>query len=659
MLTLDYGIDRERKNVLLGKLRAQLATYFDFMTSGSLGQALAYAQASGRAGNATEFTPGSATPEQVRARLSVRKDPIMSKIFEIFVDSNEGATPGLEGSRTIPSYKEKLQEILTTTNAVDSEEAARNKRKVANCIAMHYVRDGIGGSIDQNSENIIFPDLKQIGFTNSDNPDIKNRITAYEVLHPLMQQGEKNAELLTVFFNAIPTLEMTRATPVLNIKIYSSRPVVQDGRLGAITIHKFLEGAATIPTNTNDPLRAINLASQVTASIFGETEADFQNFSLVGMELFRAPQTLQNIEATKNTQNYLAPVIDPMRPLASIKSLEIEVRPTVGLMSSKTAKLEIVLHDRSRLGEFADFVKPDRYGSSFIDLEYGWNHPDGIDIEGNQETVANPYAQLLNLTRVKEHYGISTSNFSFDEVGQVNITLNLYTRGTAEITEISIASADPNLREQLKRLEKFSREINRLSTLIFRPPQQNRSNGETENSQTTEHRQEIRGSQMLTAATDAQNMLLLNDDLFKSLRDLRETLNGVGGTNNATQQAQRKNAQTLLNHLNDLVGPPQSDQSRNVGGEIGQIQNSVNNAILETLRHINANDQGQAFSDNPYDYDIFLKRMPQKIKDKLKNTDPRHSGLRAENEQRQQLANFNPTTAPAVRRIAPRARNRR
>lgn len=651
MLTLEYGLVRERKTVLLGKLKEQFSKYFNFLTSGSLAEAIAYEQAG--ANFRGEFNPrdaGTSTnsdPQNQRDRvnnlLGVRSDPIKARVFEIFLDSNEGASPAISSPPTstaapgtfefndsalrsfqIRSIKNKIADLLTSTDSSRNRE--QNINSIRQCVRMHYseiMRDR-SSSENETNEGILLADLDLIGFR-AEEDNLKRRISAFEVLHPLMIPGEKNAELLTVFFNGMPTIELHRSTPILNLKFYSSRKVEQDGKLGAITLHKFLEGAVSIPQTGSNPLRAINLANQITASatpFFNDPEGSVQNFSVVGLELFRAPQTLQNIQATKNKENYLAPVIDPMRPLASIKSLEIEVRATVGLIQNKTAKLEIILHDRSRLGEFADFVKPDRYGQSFVDIEYGWNHPDGIEIDPNR--VANPYAQLLNLLRSQDHYGISTSNFSFDEVGQVNITLNLYTRGSAETTEVTISESSPDIRENVRKLADFSRRVNELSARIFRtdasPASQNNSSG---------RRTEIRGQQMLTAAGDAQNMLVINDQLLRSLGELRENLNGIGRDRNSPQAS---NANELLRILEEMIGPPTNTSTQNGrqrqnqqlgdNSTIGRIQESINGSIRRTLENINPN---VGASTDSFANDVFLKNVSPSVKTKLANSSRRPS----------------------------------
>ena len=75
----------------------------------------------------------------------------------------------------------------------------------------------------------------------------------------------------------------------------------------AIITDAVVEGARDVGQNTpeNLPLRAISLASQIpTGSVPGDFGGgrDFQNFTVAGLELFRAPQTLVNIEATKNKE---------------------------------------------------------------------------------------------------------------------------------------------------------------------------------------------------------------------------------------------------------------------------------------------------------------------------------------------------------------------
>lgn len=614
MLSLDVRspvnqsiLTREQKSARLGAIKAALARYFGFATDQNVAEALSYAQ-NFQNTDATNrpLTPTAAdAANTVTSRLDIHSDPDFVDLFRVLLD------PGVGAQHALGSFLPRSQNRDTATigsylsNRV--REAANDPAKlskIARCVKMHYCsaanHSGLASTSGQAGIQILYPNLESIGFDGTpEDTKLKNSIVAFRIEHPMLTPGNKNAELLSLFFNAYPSIEFTRATPVLNIRVYSDRPAIQNGRLGAVSLQKFLEGAADVFNNPS--MEAQARASQVPSGplAIGQYRAGSEspvpdNYSTVGMEIFTAPQTLVNPNAVRNTNNYLAPVIDPFRPLASIKSFDVEVRSAVGLISTKTAKLEIVLHDRSRLGEFADLVKPDRYGSSFLEVEYGWSHPDGL-------AANNPFADVLNLTRNKDHFNIINSSFSFDEVGQVTISLNLCTRGSSELTEVSIAGSQTRLREQLTAMERLSKEINRLSDVFGQRPTPTGDGSET-TSRIGGRRQEIRGQQMLTAAGDATSFLLLTPELFTSLRQLRETLNRRSGATEATRNAARQ----LREQIEALVGTSNAQ----VGGALGQLQTTVNADINTALSRLNrSEDLGGRVSD-PFGNDIFLREMP-------------------------------------------------
>ena len=605
MLKLDLKLTREQKSIRLGKIRDRFAPYFGFVTSGSIAESLALNQA---INTQRQGEPLGVVQPASRARIAT--DPNATQVFSIFLDGGNGALKAISDQRPSSpisndsvnqSIKGKIDNLLTP-------QSQQNSEQFSSFVQLHY-SEAVNGS--SANDPVFHTDLDRVGFGDgADEQEARLRMSAFRMIHPLLAPGEKNADLLTIFFNAFPTLELVRATPVLDIKMYSSRQVFQDGKLAALSLQKSLEGA--VPEPPNGPLRAIGLANQITASAFGDSFQDFQNYSIVGMELFRAPQTMVNPDATRIKENFLAPVIDPFRPLASIKSFDVDVKSAVGLISTKTAKLEIVLHDRSRMGEFADIIKPDRYGSSFIEVEYGWSHPDQMEHDPNSLN-GNPYADILNLTRTKEHYNITNSSFSFDEVGQVNISLNLVTRGASEMTEISITGNQERLRAQLSAIANISKEINRLSAIAF-------GNESGTQNNTSTHRQEIRGHQMLGAAGDATNMLVISAELLTSLQQLRGALDArTGASRNSTPSSPRIQAAAaeLRTQINNLVGPANGNSTQAItSGSIAAIQTTINGDIATALKNIN--QQGNIAND--FDADIFLKRMPQTQHDHFRDT---------------------------------------
>jgi len=558
----------------MGKLRSQFANYYNFMSSGSLAESVAFAAAAGTertsegalGGDETINIGNSTSRNVVRSRLGIVADPTVQRLFSLFLDPSEGAKPALplgntsngsqaNPSSTVKSLKEELLDFYTTGNQITNEQ----KQMISRCVRMHYnVGDPTAGDppTSGGQDHPLQPDLQQTGMCAVPTDTAAYKVSAFEMIHPMMVPGEKNAELLSVFFNGFPTIELTRAIPFLSVKIYSSRPVEEGEHLHAITLQKYLEGATAV-TAEDKAIRAINLANTPTTSSFDHTSG---SHSLVGMELFRTPQTLVNHDALKHTENYLAPVIDPFRPLASIKSFNVDIKTNVGLIASKTAKLELVLHDRSRMGEFADFINPDRYAGSLFEIEYGWSHPDPVNLEGDDTQVSNPYAQLLNLTRAKEHFGVMQTNFTFDEVGQVVINLSLYTRGSAEMSEIPIVTGSPALREQIAKMERISRTINELSARVF---------GTNPNGANGSGRQEVRGQQMLAAASDATNNLVLSNELFESLGKLRQALGRITNANRANPEALAA-ANALTREIEALVGDTPTPAHRAAATPAGQ-----------------------------------------------------------------------------------------
>ena len=492
MLTLTTGLSRELKVVRLAKVRQAFAIYFGFTSNDTIATAQNYANTTSDIPTVSSLTTTSVgNAANLHQRFNIgRGDPLSREITKIFLEGDGMALAGID---TDPSYlsSPSIASRLNNLFTVPSGQPERTPEEIANFSRFVTIFYSTENSFRANARlaSVFHQTLDKIGF----NPEVgnnpssvneqesKKKLSAFMMKHPILVPSEKNADLLSVFFNAMPALELTRATPVMNIRIFSKKQVFQsdeNGRLSAVSLPKFLEGAV----NTNEGgqysvLRALALANQVTSSqpIEGsgavpDTTKDFQYYSISGMELFQSPQTLVNPDAAKIRSNFLAPPIDPFRPLATIKSFDVDVKSTgYGLISTKQSKLEIVLHDRSRLGEFADLVKPDRLGNSFVEVEYGWSHPDAVDTTiRTSDDIKNPFADLLNLTRSIDHYSVVNSSFSFDEVGQVTITLSLISRGVSEMAELSITGEQNLLRQQLRTGQNCSHWLHRLKRRITR-----------------------------------------------------------------------------------------------------------------------------------------------------------------------------------------------
>lgn len=256
---------------------------------------------------------------------------------------------------------------------------------------------------------------------------------------------------LTLFMNAMPTLEISRAVPFVDVVLIQEGNHFSAGnRIVSLSQGQFLLGNAEVPPDT--VTRAILGANDAQVAYENSRVPEFERttrdqegnervvaspIATAGMELFTSPQTLINSDeehlepdvfsdSDESQRRRQVPVIDKFRPLMSLKSVSFQVVGTGGMMSYKSAKMSLVLHDRSRLAEVSALVRPSRYGTTHLMLEYGWSHPDAPAQSGfstlNQD---NLFGSLIGALRVKEKYQVVNSSFDFDEAGQVNVELQL------------------------------------------------------------------------------------------------------------------------------------------------------------------------------------------------------------------------------------------
>jgi len=244
--------------------------------------------------------------------------------------------------------------------------------------------------------------------------------------------------------------------------------------------------------------------------------------STAGMELFTAPQTLvpmnemyDDFEVTQAVDpddpeagsvggTRGAPIIDRTRPFMSLGDFSITVTPSRGMMSHKTAELSLTLHDRSRLQEIAEFVKPDLYGRTEMMITYGWSHPDdSADRADDGSLSGNFFGTFLNAMKITEKYGIVNSSFSFDEVGQVKVKLKLSMKGSSSVdtTNISKGEGVDDIMETIRDLTEAISAIKR----------------EILGDSSTDSSSDVSGSTFLSAASDTSGALTIDEETSKAI----------------------------------------------------------------------------------------------------------------------------------------------
>lgn len=390
-----------------------------------------------------------------------------------------------------------------------------------------------------------------------------------------LSQRDTNPSVL--FFNSMPAVELARAVPFVDVQFFLGRPArnVETGQIQSLSLPRFLVGSRG--TKTTSALGDMVLANEVPGNgntVPGTPSYNDTSRSVAGMEMFCAPQTLVNANEIYDPTLRGVRILDPFKPLMSLLSFDISaVSSGHGLTAFKSGELSIRLHDRSRLAEMADFIRPDLYGLTEILIEYGWSHPDG-------ESVAvprNPYGDLINGLRLKEKYSIINSSFSMGDSGEVDIKLKIAMRGSeAMVTELISSNAD-GTGTAIREVQNLIETISELRRRVF-------GDG------TAYATREIRGVQILDASEDALNNTTFGNDLREALREFRA---GMGNTNNPS-------AQSLLQRLDELWGTVarrgggNNNNSGNRGGQsetyMSRLRGSVQDAVREKMLALNSPD---------------------------------------------------------------------
>ena len=289
---------------------------------------------------------------------------------------------------------------------------------------------------------------------NIKNPTKSNpSFSSIMITNPDVKIGSRNSLELATFFNSVSNIEFDRAYPFFNAEFiipnYSKQDV--NAVMKAASINQFIHGS--LPSNKTTSNYKMFEGDNIKRDGLGQDEKVIKT----NMSLFTAPQTMNNLdEDTGHSSNMsnkslrLTSIKDSTQPFMTLKNLSINVSPTKGLMSFKTGKLSLALHDRSRLPDIAPFVKHDLFGAfgAEIILEYGWSHLD----EDNPEL--NPLGAFLGNSKVKEVYMITNSSFSMEQSGMINIDLSISMKGASLLknTEISFVASNRVKEAALKTL---------------------------------------------------------------------------------------------------------------------------------------------------------------------------------------------------------------
>lgn len=275
---------------------------------------------------------------------------------------------------------------------------------------------------------------------NLDFPDRFNKpnLTGYVVRDHGIGVLARQKNHLPIFFGAIPPIELSRCTPYIDVKIISTD--LSNSKVQPIDLVSFMR----FTRNEKGEFVSedgIGLMGAADEAIKNSQNSETTNISY--MDIFNSPQTLSNANINKlnvgGTSNNLVnsiinqdhSVYEPIMPFMTLKSFNVSITSAgTGLFASKSGNLKIVLHDRSRLKDIAPLVATDRFATTKIQIEFGWNHPDGGI---NSDNIIGQYLDSLKDIHL---YQVLGSDYSFSGGNSVDIGIKLVAHGYREASNV-------------------------------------------------------------------------------------------------------------------------------------------------------------------------------------------------------------------------------
>jgi hypothetical protein len=582
--------NRERKLQLAVE---KLSKYYDLRTTRQLSNYIA-AGGAGTGINPIGSAPTEAASSSSASSPQAEQDTVMGEIVNAFLDVNIGAYT----TKELLEFLANRLGIVSPPTGEDANAVQQLQQRYQEIF--HIVSDA------QYSHDMPFPEF----LTTMKNASIKELVSDTNLLAEGSEEPSKNKPGLSVilsqtsrisianrfsnacslFFNAIPAIEMSRAIPYLEVNILVPDIAVQrtgQNRLVSPTIYKFLLGGTQAAPGT--VLNQLSTANEQQRQPISPDRPEI--YTNVGMEAFLMPQTLVNPDAATNVDNFGNIVLDKFRPFMSLKDFNFSVRQAYSAYGYGTGKLSLVLHDRSRLNEIAQFVRPDIRGNTEILIEWGWCHMDSE----NNSNPNNLYADLINGMRQKQKFQVTNSNFSFNENGEIDIDLDLATVGEGALTTESIATGDVDITNSLAQINSIIDTIAELrsNSAALNPPESTTTTSGTEtatatgSTSRTTRNPEIRGIQFLNSVNEAYSNLTLTREQRQELRRLEASLRALNQTEDITR---------LRDLLSQLYGPGR-DSSRTGPNRtssaplLEQLRSQIQNQIHDIMRNLKKGEE--------------------------------------------------------------------
>jgi len=391
---------------------------------------------------------------------------------------------------------------------------------------------------------------------------------------PLLTCARQNVESIEMFLNYMPSYFPSNMIPYLDAEFqirkdfdneqYENKSENSSEYLRSPSLLRFLMGS--IDVKNIALTEADKSLSQVVTTPTTENAQSQSNF--FGMEMFTTPQTLTNMDnLTATAANGRINDAKPFVPPATLNGANITiVNAGAGDFAHRTANIEIKIHDKSRFVEFSEFIRGTGVGYSkgrvIVWLTYGWIAPRNASSEEQDF-----YSKFINENMlVREAYTIKNTSFSFDQAGEVTLTLELVSAAMTALEANSLEAATP---ESIRAVRNSFDDIQKIINTI---KEKRYSYGAP-----SEGMEEFRIYQVLESATDGE----LEPDIDpKELRQvLAITLKQLESGQTYLKGKQLQEAKDLIKNVQLLYG-----QGKNAGEKLRDFRKTVFNYATTRMK---------------------------------------------------------------------------
>lgn len=366
-------------------------------------------------------------------------------------------------------------EIESHFKGVKSGAGKEEKRTAG----LNFHAIGTDGVIDL-GDSAYWGAVKSIGdisprLNSGDLSKIDCKVSAFISRDPMTSPATRGVDQVEFFLNYIPPVMASQMVPYLDVELEFLRPYFDPSDKVGMS-----KSAQSTPSMMRFLLGSIGY-SALNKDNRAIAEADFRfvkssdgkksiPHSYSGMEMFLMPQSLTNMEGLLPDQNQRLVRAKPFVPFASIEGFDVTIQNAgAGAFAHKKGNLKLKLHDKARISEFAEFIKGGPgFNSALVWTTYGWLAPRG---RGEDDA----YAKFINdnmLTR--DCWQIVNSQFTFDAAGQVSFTVEMVSKATRALQQVTLdrgtGQESEDVRRAFDRLEELLATVRRIKENIENAP---------------------------------------------------------------------------------------------------------------------------------------------------------------------------------------------